>query len=119
MTLSQLENFYLKHEEPHLSCFLALKEIILSYNSDISSTWKYGMPFFSYRNKMFCYLWFHKKLKQAYVGIINGNLIEHPDLIQEKRSKIKIILFDSNEDLPIEKIHEILQRSIEIHNNKK
>jgi len=70
------------------------------------------MPFFCYKGKMFCYLWIHKKYKQPYIGIVEGRKIEHPDLLIEKRSRMKIMLFEPNDDLPINTIREILQQAI-------
>ena len=96
MTKSALDNFYLQQEESIKGCLLALREIILRQDADISVAWRYRMPFFYYKVKMFCYLWVHKKYKQPYLGIVEGKRIHHPGLISEKRSKMKIMLFDPN-----------------------
>src|ERR1700742_975462 len=90
--MNALENYYQQQEEPTRSCLLAVRTIILKQDKDISASWKYGMPFFCYRGKMFCYLWVHKKTKQPYIGIVEGKRIEHPDLIIEKLSRMKIML---------------------------
>jgi hypothetical protein len=58
---------------------------------------------------MFCYLWVHKKNGLPYLGIVNGNKIDHPDLIIENRSRMKILLIDPTRDLPIETINSILK----------
>lgn len=113
--MSNLTNFYLKHEEPNKSCLLALKDIILNQDTEITNEMKYGMPFFCYKGKMFCYLWVHKKHQQPYLGIVEGNRINHPDLIIEKRSRMKIMLLDPNRDLPIALIEDILQQSLHLY----
>jgi hypothetical protein len=105
--LTPLDNFYFQQEEPDKSCLLALREIILSQDTNITATWKYGMPFFCYKGKMFCYLWLHKTLHQPYIGIVEGKHIEHPDLIQEKRARMK--------DLPVATIKGILQQAIMLY----
>lgn len=110
--MKQLDDFYLQQEEPLQSCLLALKEIILAQDIHITAALKYGMPFFCYQGKMFCYLWVHKKYKQPYIGIVDGRRIEHPDLLIEKRSRMKIMLFEPSDDLPINTIREILQQAI-------
>lgn len=117
--LSDLDNFYLKKEEPSKSCLLALREIILSYDKNITHTLKYGMPFFCYKNKMFCYLWTQKKTGIPYIGIVEGKHIDHKDLIQEKRSRMKIMLFDPNKDLPVKTIHLILKQSLDLYKSGK
>jgi len=110
--MQELDNFYLKYQEPIRSCLLTLKEIILKQNSLLSSEWKYGMPFFYFNQKMFCYLWVHKKYKQPYIGIIEGYKLNHPELIAENRSRIKILLINQAEDIPIKKVEEILASAI-------
>ena len=110
--LREIDNFYLQKQEPLQSCLLALKEIILLQDKNITAAWKYGMPFFCYKGKMFCYLWTHKKFKQPYLGIVEGKRINHPLLIQEKRARMKIMLFDPNKDIPIRTIKKILK---EVH----
>ncbi len=109
------DNFYLQQNEPVKACLLALREIILAQDKDVSSAWKYGMPFFCYKGKMFCYLWVHKKRKQPYIGIVEGKHFDHPDLIIEKRSRMKIMLFDPNKDIPIKTIETILQNAINLY----
>jgi hypothetical protein len=113
--MQELENFYLKYKEPVRSCFLTLKEIILKQDSLLSSEWKYGMPFFYYSGKMFCYLWFHKKYKQPYIGIVEGYRLNHSELMAENRSRIKIFLINPEEDIPIKKIQEILNSAIKLY----
>ena len=113
--MEKMDHFYLDREEPIKSCLLALREIILRQNPEISAAWKYGMPFFCFRGKMFCYLWIHKKLGQPYLGIVEGKHFEQPFLIQEKRSRMKIMLFDPNEDLPLETIESILQQALQLY----
>ncbi|MDX2172592.1 MAG: DUF1801 domain-containing protein [Bacteroidota bacterium] len=113
--MTALDDFYLQKEEPIKSCLLALKEIILSQDEDITSAWKYGMPFFCYKGKMFCYLWVHKTHLKPYIGIVEGGRINHPKLITEKRARMKIILFDSNKDLPIKTIKLILKQTLDLY----
>ena len=109
------DNFYLQKDEPIKSCLLALRDIILSQDEEITSVWKYGMPFFCYKGKMFCYLWVHRKYKQPYLGIVEGKRREHPQLIIEKRSRMKIMLLDPAKDLPLRTIKEILKDTLELY----
>ncbi|HMT71790.1 MAG TPA: DUF1801 domain-containing protein [Saprospiraceae bacterium] len=113
--MRELDNFYLQQDEPTKGTLLALREIILEQDKDVTNAWKYGMPFFCYKGKMFCYLWFHKKYKQPYIGIVEGNRFDEPFLIQEVRSRMKIMLLDPNEDLPLQTIENILQKAINLY----
>jgi hypothetical protein len=113
--MKELDHFYLQQDEPIKGCLLALRQIILSQDKEVTNVWKYGMPFFCYKGKMFCYLWFHKKHKQPYIGIVEGNRFDEPYLIQEKRSRMKILLLNPNGDLPISTINNILQKALNLY----
>ncbi len=115
MTL--LENFYEQQLEPNKSCLLALRNIIIAHDENITASWKYGGPFFCYKNKMFCYLWVHKKLKQPYIGIIEGKHFDEPYLLTENRTRIKTMLINAKEDLPIENIKHVIQKAIGLYKN--
>src|SRR6478672_2598282 len=108
------DRFYEQQEEPVKSCLLALKKIILEQDKTITAEWKYGMPFFCYKGKMFCYVWVHKKFKQPYIGIVEGKHFNEPFLIQEKRSRMKIMLFDPEKDLPVKTIKTIIEKSLNL-----
>ena len=113
--MKQLDDFYLNQEEPIKGIFLALKEIILNQDKDITNVLKYGMPFFCYKGKMFCYLWIYKKNKQSYIGIVEGKHFDEPFLIQEKRSRMKIMMLNTEEDLPLEQIEKTIQKAINLY----
>jgi hypothetical protein len=116
--MKSIDNFYLQQDDPAKSCLLALREIILQQDHNITNELKYGMPFFCYEGKMFCYLWIHKKYKQPYLGIVEGKYFDDPGLIIEKRSRMKIMLFDVNKDLPIQSIKKIIQLALKICKEK-
>jgi Domain of unknown function (DU1801) len=113
--MNALDNFYLNQQEPTKSCLLALREIILAQDNEVTNAWKYGMPFFCYRGKMFCYVWFHKKHNQPYLGIVEGNRFTESFLIQEKRSRMKIMLLDPDKDLPVRKIKGLLKKVLDLY----
>ena len=115
MTLRPIDNCFLQKDEPIQSCLQFLREYILMQNAGITEAWKYGMPFFCYNGKMFCYLWVHKKYGQLYLGIVEGKKIEHPDLIIEKRARMKILLLDPDRDIPIRKINGILKEVLGLY----
>lgn len=109
-----LDNFYLEKEEPARSCLLALRDIILSQDEHVTNVWKYGMPFFCYKGKMFCYLWVHKKYRRPYLGIVEGKQIHHPALRTEKRSRMKILLIDADRDLPVTMLRMLVKKALDL-----
>lgn len=116
MNLRPIDNWFLQKDEPAKSCLQFLRQHILKQNALITEAWKYGMPFFCYKGKMFCYLWVHKKYGQPYLGIVEGKHINHPDLLIEKRARMKILLLDPAKDIPIKKINAILKEILALYN---
>lgn len=112
-----LQSFYLQKDDPLRSCLLSLRDLILQQDADISESLKYGMPFFLYRGKMFCYLWKQQKSGLPYIGFVEGKLLEHPQLVTEKRARMKIFLLDAQIDLPVEVIHTLLTEALDIYRN--
>ena len=73
------------------------------------------MPFYCYKGKMFCYLWVHKTFLQPYLGIVEGKRIDHPDLLQEKRARMKILLIDAQKDIPVKKLDGIMREVLKLY----
>src|ERR1700722_2193083 len=116
--LRPIDNYVLQQKEPVKSCLQFLRAHILRQDENITEAWKYGMPFYCYNKKMFCYLWTHKKYHQPYIGIVEGKRIHHPDLLVEKRARMKILLLDPTRDLPIKKIDSILKEVIALYKQR-
>ncbi len=73
------------------------------------------MPCYYYHGKRICYLWTDKKAAQPYILFVDGNKIEHPDLIQEGRKRMKILYVDAKKNIPVKKIKEVLDLAIQIY----
>jgi len=112
------DNYFQQQPEPAKGCLLALRQIVLASNKNITEAWKYGMPFYCIENKMCCYLWVHKKYKQPYLGIVEGGKIDHPLLLQEKRARMKILLVDPSKDIPLKIVEGILKKMIALYPKK-
>ncbi|MEO8150892.1 MAG: DUF1801 domain-containing protein [Bacteroidia bacterium] len=113
--LSEIDNYFLQNKEPVKSYLLFLREFILNYDTNITEGWRYKMPFYFYKGKRFCYLWINKKTNQPYIGIVDGKKIEHPELITEKRSRMKIMLFNPDKNIPVKKIKILLKTVIALY----
>ena len=109
-----IDNYFLQKKEPIKSCLQFLRAHILKQNEEVTEAWKYGMPFYCYRGKMLCYLWVHKTLGKPYLGLVDGNRINHPDLLQEKRARMKIFLIDPTKDIPVKKLNILLKLAIDL-----
>jgi hypothetical protein len=114
--MSPIENWFAQQEEPNKSCYLALRQIILRFDPDISEAWKYRLPFYLYKGKSFCYLWEDKKTHEPYIGIHNGYLIEHSSLVAGDRTRIKVFPISPLEDIPVEALYEVFAEAKALRN---
>ena len=110
--MREINSFFLQRDGPVKGCLLFLREFILNYDKNITESWKYKMPFYCYKGKMFCYLWVNKKTHQPYVGIVEGRKIEHPLLINGHRSRVKIMPLDAKADIPVKTLSEMLKMAL-------
>lgn len=106
--MNPLNEYFLRQPEPYRSTLLFLKDYILNSDEDITLGLSFGLPFFKYKGKMFCFFNYHKKYKQYYISFNKGNELNFPELLQEDRKLFKILLLDENQDLPLELIAEIM-----------
>lgn len=113
--IEKLHNYYLNKEEPNKSCLLALRNIILKLDVNISETQKYDMPCFCYGKKMFCYLWTDKKTNGPYILLVEGKHLSHPKLEEGNRSRMKILRINPNKNLPLKTIEGILQKALDLY----
>ena len=107
--LRPIDQYFLAQPEPAKGCLQFLREYILAFDSSMTETWQYGMPFYYYGKKRLCYLWMHKKTGQSYLGIVDGKAVDMPELIQEKRARMKIMLIDPSKNIPVKKINKLLK----------
>lgn len=109
------DNYYLNKAEPNRSCLLALRNIILNQDTNITETKKWGMPCFCYKKKMFCYLWTDKKTDKPYLLMVEGKYLDSSQLEEGDRTRMKIFRVDPDTDLPIKTIVSILQQALDLY----
>ena len=112
--MSQNEDFYFTKEEPHKSCLLALRSIILQQGQEITETKKYGMPCFCYIKKAFVYLWVDKKTSEPYILFVEGEHLKNPILEKGKRSRMKILRINPNEDIDVITVSTLLLEALNL-----
>lgn len=113
--MDELNNYYSQIEEPNQSCLLALRSIILAQDENITETQKWGMPCFCYKKRPLCYLWTDKKNdNKPYILMVDGQLLNHPELEAGNRSKMKILRIEPEEDIPILTIQAILNDALKL-----
>jgi hypothetical protein len=113
--IRELDTYYYQKEEPGRSCLLALRSIILESDPEIAETRKWNMPCFTYKKKMFCFLWTEKKSEEPYILLVEGNKINHPRLEQGNRSRMKILRVDPLTDIPVQTVKSVLNAALDLY----
>ncbi len=113
--IRETDNYYLSQQDPNKSCLLALRKIILEQDNAITETRKWGMPCFCYRKKMFCFLRTDKKTKKPYILFVEGKHLDHPQLEQGNRSRMKIFTIAPNSDLSLNTIRFLLKKALDLY----
>lgn len=115
MAQPDIENYYLKKEEPNKSCLLALRSLILRQDKEITETQKWGMPCFCFKKKMFSYLWTDKKTNEPYILFVEGKYLNHPELEEGNRSRMKIYRVNASQDLTITTIELLINSALNLY----
>jgi len=113
--IREIDRYYYSKEEPVQSCLLALRSIILEHDPEVSETRKWSMPCFTYKKKMFCFLWTEKKTNEPYILMVEGNYLYHPLLEKGDRSRMKILRIRPTADIPIEIVKTILDDALDLY----
>lgn len=115
--IPEIDQYYYSKEEPVQSCLLTLRHLILSQSSEVAETRKWAMPCFTYKKKMFCFLWTDKQTNEPYILMVEGTYLKHPELEKGSRSRMKILRIDSNKDIPVATINEIMNEALALYKN--
>ena len=115
--MNELDSYYYNISEPNRSCMLALRSIILEQDEDITETFKWKMPCFCYKKKMFSFLWIDKKTNEPYILMVEGKYLNHPELEQGNRSRMKILRVNPDRDIPLCTIELIIRKALDLYKN--
>lgn len=108
--MNPIQEYFYRIEEPERSTLLFLRDMILASDPEnITETFSFGLPFIKYKKKMLCYFYYSKKYKKHYLSFYHGDRLDYPELIQDGRKKFKILLIDTEEDIPVEFILNLVQ----------
>lgn len=111
----KLHDYYLSKDEPIQSCLLALRSIILSCNTNISESLKWGLPCFSTSGKNFAFLNVDRRTNETYILFSKGNELDWPELEKGNRKKMKIFRVNPAGDIPFETINLLLKKTLNLY----
>ncbi|WP_341835732.1 DUF1801 domain-containing protein [Chitinophaga pollutisoli] len=113
--MKKVDNYFQSLREPQKSCLLALHAIILAQDPHITAEWKYAMPFYCYKGKMFCFIRTDVKTQTPYIGMVEGKRLHYPGLEQGDRARMKVMTFDPDADLPVTILHDMLTEALDFY----
>lgn len=113
--MKQVDAYFQQLTEPNKSCLLALQSIILQQDPDVTAEWKYAMPMYCYKGKMFCFIRVDSKSQLPYIGMVEGKRLNYPGLEQGDRARMKVMTFDPGADLPADILHEMLKEALDFY----
>jgi hypothetical protein len=112
LELNELDNFFIKQTEENNACLQFLRNHLLSFNTEITEHYKWKLPFYNFKGKMFCYLWIDKKTQHPYICFVKGKHSKNPHLEFGARKTMKALTINPNEDIPVDIINNILEELI-------
>lgn len=113
--LTELETFFRLKPEPQQSCLYFLRSIVNSFHPEIRETYKWKLPFYTLKGKMFCYFWIDKGTEQPYICFTRGNEMNHPSLIQGDRKKMKAFYIDPYNDIDMKTLTDLLNEAAALY----
>jgi hypothetical protein len=106
--------FLNKQTEDKRGLLLYLKNFILDFNKEITTTYRYKTLFFDYKGKWMCYLTATQK-DGVYLSFLDGRkMVEHPRLVSEGRKMVKIYKVPADENINRKELNMILKNACEI-----
>lgn len=112
--LNAIEKYYFDKQEPVQSCMLYLRQHLLESDRQMTELYKYGIPFFYFRQKAFCYITVNKK-GELYIGFVKGHLLKDKELRADGRKQIKALHIDPEKDINVKILDRILKSAFKLY----
>ncbi len=107
--MNPAENYILSQQEPWRSILIELQAIIKHTIPELEESFKWSLPFYSYKGRMFCFLNFRKKFVD--IGFPSGIHIEiHKDrlIAGEGRKNLRSLRYYSQDEIEVKILQEVL-----------
>jgi hypothetical protein len=114
-SLTALDYYYYKQEFYTRGCLLALKDIIMSIDTEIIAVRKYQIPFFCYKSFNLAFLWVHRK--KILVGFVENKKIFQSQTLGRRKDRVVTIEVNPMEDIPVFPIKHNIKTLIDKYNN--
>lgn len=105
----------MKQPEPTRGCLLALKDIILGLDPNITQQRKFQIPFFYYNGKKLCFLWV--KQKKPLIGFVEDKNIYPKKEGLKRKDHMEVLYLDPNADIPVKLIVKHLKKTMKLYNS--
>ncbi|MEN8187316.1 MAG: DUF1801 domain-containing protein [Bacteroidota bacterium] len=109
--MNPADNYILKQEEQYQSILLFVRQVIFETLPEINERFKYGIPFYYYKQTPFCYLNIPKNKKYVDIGFVKGFQLSNKQgvlVAGNNRNTVKSIQYHALEDVDTIILKEIL-----------
>jgi len=87
--MNPIQEYFYRIDEPERSTLLFLrKKILESDPENITETLSFGLPFFKFKKKMLCYLYYSKKHKKTLHQLLSRRPIRLPRTHQRRQKEV-------------------------------
>ena len=104
-------DYYYKQEIYTRECLFALKEMIMSVDTQIIAVRKYQIPFFRYQNFNIAFLWVHRK--KIIVGFVEDKKVLPISQTGRSKDRVVTIEIDPMKDIPVDIIKNNIKKLVE------
>ena len=108
--MNPAEEYILAKPEPWRSMLMELQAVIKHTVPDVEESYKWHLPFYSLKGKMFCFLNFRKTFVD--VGFPKGILIRGFDdvlIAGEGRKQLRSLRYHALEEIDVHKLEQVLK----------
>ena len=93
--------------EPEQSVLLFLHQFFVN-DMMLQHQRKFNTPFYYFNGKWFSFIDYNPKKRSIHISFVKGNQVSHPKLLLEGRKQMKIYKINSERDIDINELKEIV-----------
>lgn len=113
-SLTALVHYCDKQDIYTRECLFALKQMIMSIDSEIVAIRKYQIPFFCYKDFNLAFLWVHRK--KILVGFVEDKKTFQSQVTRQKKDRVTTIEINPMEDIPVDDIKHNIKKLLDKYN---
>lgn len=103
-------DIFSKYDEDIAACMMGVDQLLVDFDKGIQRAIKYNSSCYVLNEKMFVFAMVEKDTKRPYILFTDGDLLEHPKLIQGDRKRMKVYYLNPTEDIDKNELYNLLEQ---------